>query len=299
MHRAVTPFGSLLTAAKAELAELSRYIIAFIGVIGVGATIASGLAPQDAYAIYAGSAVLVLGYPVAWVAWAVRRRQKEQKDMAKPQLPFPELMRPHDKETLRTEVITTLAVLKIIQEQVVPAIFGTSTPPNEEVYAMYEKNSRRSIALYSDNERAYVGFASIWLLTDAAADKLLRGEANENQLTRYEILPYEQKNVANYAIIPGIGVMEPQTEKGRARAKKLIFDFKRFIEKEYFDSSDKTLTIIATGYSTPGTRWCEDFFKMKFERMIDFGNNERHPLYSMKVTRETLGGWGTVVETLT
>ena len=51
---------------------------------------------------------------------------------------------------------------------------------NEEVYKSFERNPRRSLALYSEDEKKFVGFASFWPITDTAAKKLMEGSISEN-----------------------------------------------------------------------------------------------------------------------
>jgi hypothetical protein len=72
---------------------------------------------------------------------------------------------PPPGERLRIEPIDTLPKLRQIQEVLVPAIFGSDTPPDDEVYKSFARNPRRSIGLYSDDLGRLVGFATIWPIT--------------------------------------------------------------------------------------------------------------------------------------
>lgn len=62
------------------------------------------------------------------------------------------LPNPSAGEKLSMVPISNLGLLKILQEQVVPEIFGTATPPDEMVYESFERNPCRSIGLYSEDE---------------------------------------------------------------------------------------------------------------------------------------------------
>jgi len=176
-------------------------------------------------------------------------------------------------------------------------------PLRKEIYARYNENpgARYSIALYSDEEKAYVGFASIWPLTDVAAEKITRGEISENQLTRADIMPFDQRHLANFVLVPGIGAVmdDPDSEKSRYRTTKLLRGFRRFVDENYFKGRNRPVTVIATGYTDDGAKCCERL-RMKPKCTIDFHDGSGpHTIYTKKISHADWNNLSEDVDDLT
>jgi hypothetical protein len=194
-------------------------------------------------------------------------------------------------ESLHIVPISNLTILKTIQEQLVPELFGEgASPANEEVYKSYENNPRRSIALYSDDEKRFVGFASIWPLDDAVAKDMMEGKITENQIKSEHILPDTRNADANFALIPAIGVLDYKSEQGPRRALKLMYAFRRFIQQEFFKDPNRSMTVLAVGFSPHGVKWC-DGLQMESKTMIPYADGTSHPLYAKRITAGDVEHW--------
>ena len=192
---------------------------------------------------------------------------------------FSELLRP--AERLRVIPIETEAQLREIQEGVVAEVFGSYTPPDEEVYRIFRKNSRRSIGLYSDDLGAFVGFASIWPITPEAARAIKSGERVEEDLTVDDILAGDNNAVAEFAVIPGIAVVPNGAGKTNERGTRLLRAFGGFIGQEYLSGSGRSIELIASAFSTDGLAMCNKF-RMTPLGSFDHGSGGRFRLFSKK-----------------
>lgn len=195
-------------------------------------------------------------------------------------------------ERLRAVPIETEAQLREIQEGVVADIFGSYTPPDEEVYRIFRKNPRRSIGLYSDDEGAFVGFASIWPITAEAANAIKRGERVEEDLTIDDIIPADQNMAAEFAVIPGIAVLPNDRGETEQRGVRLILAFGKFIGNEYLSGRGRSIEIIASAFSRDGLAMCRKFemtplgtFSHSVGRWLwFFPKGKRMPLFHRRFT---------------
>lgn len=152
--------------------------------------------------------------------------------------------------------IDTEGQLRQIQEGLVPEIFGVYSAPDEEVYRIFRKNPRRSIALYSDELNRFVGFASIWPITPEAAAAIKEGRRVEEDLTEADILPLSENQTAKFAVIPAIAVLPDERRENDGRGFKLMRAFVKFIIEEYLASPGRSIQLIASGYSRQGISLC-------------------------------------------
>lgn len=190
-------------------------------------------------------------------------------------------------EKLTTVKINSLSLLKIIQEEVVPEIFGTATPPKEMIYESFKKNPCRSIGLYSKDEQKFVGFASFWPITEEAAKKLMDGTKTEEDLQVEDMLPAAENATAKFALIPGVGVIDPETKKGFKRGLKLMLYFRQFLKAEYFGDPERSITVLAMGYTNDGEKWCQRLHLEKIT-MVKYPDDTWYPLFAKQVTRRGL-----------
>jgi hypothetical protein len=223
--------------------------------------------------IYLLIAVLCAGVIVADLVYQYVRHPR-----ALPSLPQLQI------EQLSTVKVSSLEQLKRIQERLVPRLFGEATPPNERIYKMFSKNSHCTLALYSEDEQDYVGFATIWPLTDAAASKMMAGVLLEEQLTEKDILPASENHSTRFAIVPGVAVLDRQNAQGYRRGLKLMRAFRAFIADEYLQDDDRTMELLAVAYGEDGVKWCERL-GMVVETIIHHGSGLSLPLYRKRIGR--------------
>jgi hypothetical protein len=198
-------------------------------------------------------------------------------------------------ERLRVIAIETEAQLREIQEGVVAEVFGSYTPPDEEVYRIFRRNPRRSIGLYSDDLSRFVGFASIWPITEEAAVAIKKGERVEEDLTANDILPVAENATARFAVIPGIAVL-PDERGTDARGAVLLPAFRRFIIAEYLPGRGRSIELIASAFSKDGLWLCGQlgmdpigsFTHAPGKRLWLFRKGKEMPLFVKEVTAQTL-----------
>lgn len=227
--------GSLILFAAANLWED----------LEAGITSSTGLSRFAFYLILLGAALLCL---LAILALNWRRIGGNNRSQG--------IRIPPRDERLRSVIIDTLPQLKQIQGKLVPAIFGTATPPSDEIYRSFARNPRRSIALYSDSLAEFVGFASFWPITERAAAALKAGEIVEEELKAADILPADENQSARYAVIPAIAVLGHEESWGKRRGLKLLHHFAEFIEEEFLAQPGRSIELIATGWSDEGRELC-------------------------------------------
>jgi hypothetical protein len=199
-----------------------------------------------------------------------------------PSMPMPD-------EDLRVVPNNNAKVQHIVQDELVPAIFGAAaTPDAREVHDSFRHNSRRSIALYSETEGRYVGYAALWPIIDDVAEQMLRGEFPEERLLSKHILPSGQNAVAKYGLIPGIGVLGAGTAKGFYRGMKLSEGFRQFILDEFLRDPNREMVIFATAFTITGDKMCQKL-KMTVHAMVESSDRKMHPVYARTIKRADLG----------
>ncbi|WP_422056743.1 hypothetical protein [Sphingomonas sp.] len=223
--------------------------------------------------VYAILAALVLVFLLGYIAFYAREIGRYGLSMPPPA---------HGEELVILP-IDSLALLRDIQERIVPAIFQGATPPNDEVYRMFERNQRRSIGLYSKDQAQMVGFASCWPITREAAEAIKAGTLIEEDLTAEQLLPTAQNREAEYVIVPGVAVMEADTRRGARRGMALMYGLRRFIIEEYLHHPDRSVELIATAARGKGEEWCKRI-GMTLHRVVDHGDGQPLPLYVKRVT---------------
>ena len=160
-------------------------------------------------------------------------------------------------ERLSIVPLETEAQLRDIQTRVVPEVFGSYTPPDEQVYRIFAKNRATTIGLFSTDLNRFVGFATIWPLTPAAAADIKSGKRVEEELTADDIVPLEANATARYAVIPGIACVRDAARPGsRERGAALLEGFAEFVLREYLADRAHALQLIASAFSKDGLRMC-------------------------------------------
>lgn len=167
-------------------------------------------------------------------------------------------------------------IMKQIQQDLTHEIFGDSTPDDRVVSELFKKNNRKSVGLYSDDEQAFVGFATIWPLTDEAAADILSGARDETKIVADDLLPPNMNKNARYCLIAAIGVKDAGTKLGKQRAVVLIKGFRRFFLNEFVGRRSTAKTIIAIA-EPDGEKWCE-YLGMKRVAIVVSVSGQR-PLY--------------------
>lgn len=160
-------------------------------------------------------------------------------------------------ERLSLVPLETEAQLREIQTRVVPEVFGSYTPPDEQVYRIFAKNRATTIGLFSADLNRFVGFATIWPLTPQAAAEIKAGKRVEEDLTADDVLPSEANAGAAHAIVPGIACIRDAARPGsRERGALLLTGFADFVLREYLSDRTHSLQLLASAYSKDGLRIC-------------------------------------------
>jgi hypothetical protein len=189
-----------------------------------------------------------------------------------------------EQEQLRVVPVTSDEILVSVQN-VVRLVFEEETPPDEEIFASFKINNRRSVALYDAGVSKYVGFASIWPVRDDVAEKIMNGEISEKEFKTEYMLPSNANQDANYALIPGVAVLDAGSAQGIRRARVLMAGFREFILKEFLAKQDREMTIFATAYSPAGEKWCKG---LGMELKSVTNTAPHRPIYARKISAATL-----------
>lgn len=115
----------------------------------------------------------------------------------------------------------------------------------------------------------------------------MEGSITEEDLVAEDILPAAENSTAKFALVPAVAVIEAGTKRGFRRGLKLMLSFRRFLKEEYFSAPDRSITVIAMGYSDDGEKWCERLHLEK-KTMVKYPDNKWYPLFVKQVTRKDL-----------
>ena len=186
--------------------------------------------------------------------------------------------------------INSVAILKDVTENVNRPLFGDEMPEDNEVYASLNPDYPRSIAIWSETETKFVGYATIWPVSDTTAQRLLSGALKEVDMKATDILSGPAQKSANYAYIPGVAVLDALTPRGKRRGGKLILHFLFFILDTFFlsDTNRKSLTILAIGFTEQGVKLCKERFKMTIHDSVEVGGGVYKPIYKVTLTAKDL-----------
>jgi len=192
---------------------------------------------------------------------------------------------PIDLDELEVRRTFSKAELKKIRLGLHNDIYGGVAPGSDEIDAIYAKNPRVGVALYDKNRGDYVAFATGWPLNDDAARRLIGGTTTENELTADDVLPAPDNAKANYVLVPAFGAAG---ENGSAERKllglKLNYEFRRTLRQNFFSSRRRFVTLIATGFSPDGRRWCRRM-GMSEESSVEMpGDQERVPVFAKPIS---------------
>lgn len=146
--------------------------------------------------------------------------------------------------------------LRRIREGLHNDLYGGVAPNGDQITAMYARNPCMGVALYDSARADYVAFATGWPLTDEAAGRLIAGLMTENELTADDILPAACNGEANYVLVPAFGAADGEGAERKLLGFKLNVEFKRTLRQNFFPAGDRLVTLIASGFSEDGRRWC-------------------------------------------
>ncbi len=163
-------------------------------------------------------------------------------------------------------------------------IYGGAAPLGDEITRMYLANPVMGVGLYDPARRDYVAFATAWPLTDASGEKLIRGEITENDLVATDILPADQNGKANYVIVPAFGATKRHGLRDRtALGFKLSNELRRAMRRNFFPNRRRAITLIATGFSEDGCKWCRGN-QMQERTRIRFADSPKsYPVFSRRL----------------
>lgn len=169
-------------------------------------------------------------------------------------------------------------------------IYGGVAPANDEINKMYAKNPRMGVALYHTELDDYVGFATAWPLTDAAAKDLIAGRRTENDLVADDILPESRNAYARDVLIPAFGASADEGQwQQRCYGYLLRNEMRRALCENFFGKSRRRkLGLIATGFSDAGERVCvsHDLKLVRHVRFADTG--KEYPIFVGSIDRSDL-----------
>lgn len=163
-------------------------------------------------------------------------------------------------------------------------LYGGVAPEGGEIDEMYVRNPRIAVGLYDEDLEDFVGFAAAWPIRKPVALKLISGEINENALKATDILTASQNDRAEYVLVPAFGTAE---NRRAALGRDLYYELRALIRRNYLTRPNRSVTLIATGYSPDGERWCESM-GMKRVCQIDM-DGEEHPVFTRVITSDDAG----------
>lgn len=172
-----------------------------------------------------------------------------------------------------------------VQKEIIKPRFDDAHPDEEEIRRMYRKNPVMGVAIQSRKEKALVAFACAWPLNARALERLADGRISENDLTAADILPASNNRRATHLLVPVVVVRDPGTREGIKQHWALRAAFQDLVCDIYFAGRPRPITFIATGFSTPGRRICEQLGMAKIGE-TDMGDGEKLPVFSRTMTRE-------------
>lgn len=243
----------LLSLLAGKLVDISVRDIATALRISEGGVVTAGLA-------------LALGIGVASWLLHVRHRADPTPSPYLDKIVTRLVFKPSDLEKLRRGLIARL--------------YEGEAPPSDEVMRMYAANPRIGVALFDPDMNDFVGFAAAWPLTDAAAEALKAGTLTENDLKASDILPATQNDAANFVIVPAFGV------DAHARALlglRLYHELRALIRRNYLRRDDRVITLLATGFSEDGCRWCTERLHMTQTSYVEM-HGKQLPVFSRTIS---------------
>jgi hypothetical protein len=160
-------------------------------------------------------------------------------------------------------------------------LYGGVAPDSTEIDQMYVRNPRMAVALYDEELQDFVGFAAAWPIRKPAALKLIGGQINENQLKATDVLTAAQNDRAEYLLVPAFGTAQ---HRRAALGRDLYYELRASIRRNYLTRPGRSVTLIATGYSPDGERWCE---RMGMTRRCQVQmDGEQYPVFTRTITSE-------------
>lgn len=164
-------------------------------------------------------------------------------------------------------------------------IYGGSAPLGEEITRMYERNPVMGVGLFHCARQDYVGFATAWPLTKDAAKRIISGVMTENDLTADDVLPSSENARAEYVLVPAFGATRRHGDADRRLLGfKLTNELRRTIRRNFFARQNRRITLIATGFSEDGRKWCRRNGMAERCRVRFSGDPASYPVFTRVLT---------------
>jgi hypothetical protein len=200
-----------------------------------------------------------------------------------------------DPEHLQDKKLTALEqrtpkLAKAMNEELIPRLFSSNIDPQGFVSmpvsvmdAVGSQNRYTAVGVIHNRDKKVIGYASFWPVRDAIAHELMAGRMTDSDLKAEHILKEEEITAANYAVIPGFGILPEYENIFGIASLSLKRSLIRMIAKHYLMSVDRSMVLIGFGFTDNGINWLE---KLEFEPsggQADYGDGRPIPIYKKRI----------------
>lgn len=178
----------------------------------------------------------------------------------------------------------------------VRSVFPDTTVPDRVVTEILEKNRRATLGLYQrdivgrkvSSERALVGCASCWPVTEEVYHGILSNRMNEDQILSGHVYADFETSLADYFYVPVMLVRDWNNEAGRLQAAALLVAFLDHIQKLFSERQGRPMRVFFVGFTREGINLAKRLGFRKKTDVVQYGVAARQ-FFELDLTSETVG----------